>query len=569
MAAIDRCVADTRYALASIAHRICGAEKGPEEGYKQKETPRSNGGRNKTRHQSIIQLAATPSASSHGLTTNHTNAFQNLASKALDAFGRPRVEVQKSMSAASDPKAVAREAVVLVMVGLPARGKSYLSGAVLRHLQLLGVRVRTFNAGELRREKGKAGMQADFFAASNKEAKSEREQLAMECLDRLLEWMRQAPPATSSVGILDATNTTRARRRSVLERCSEAVSFGDAATCCSGKDLAPLRVIFLESLCDNPALLEGNYRMKLENEDYNGNDPEAALADFRARVKAYEAQYEPLADDELEFGDGIMPVGCVQIYNGGQKIVCTQTNHSIVAAPFISLLHAMHLTPRRVYLAPQTAGGGGVNDAQVLATFLREAEAQEGDHIDVILGGSRHATALAQQLELLAPCRTEGLADPCSPTGRRQVCETPKGRYPTRPMRTVLTLRALEPRSAGTKGVNPEQEKPQESYADLVRRMRSEVLLLIERLPRSVLVVCPGEDVRRVLLAHFNGCNEVSLSDMYLPEDKVVELTRDHKGFSDTEVDLPKLPLRNPHAKGTPTSPRATWHESGFKEASP
>ena len=66
--------------------------------------------------------------------------------------------------------------MVLVLVGLPARGKSFLSGAVLRrglglaaeavssgsarHLKLLGVRVRSFNAGELRRDTGKAGIQA-------------------------------------------------------------------------------------------------------------------------------------------------------------------------------------------------------------------------------------------------------------------------------------------------------------------------------------------------------------------------------------------------------------------------
>jgi len=132
---------------------------------------------------------------------------------------------------------------------------------------------------------------------------------------------------------------------------------------------------------------------------------------------------------------------------------------------------------------------------------------------------------------------------------------TPCGLPPSRPARTVLTLRALEPRSAGFRSGTDlaNLEQAHESYADLVRRMRSEVLLLVERLPRSVLVVCPAEDVRRVLLAHFNGCNVESLGDMPLPEGKVVELTRDHKGFSNREVDLPKLSPSHAGAKALST----------------
>ena len=54
-----------------------------------------------------------------------------------------------------DPRAVAREAVVLVMVGLPARGKSYLSGSITRHLSLLGVRIKVRTRG---RDGGACGL---------------------------------------------------------------------------------------------------------------------------------------------------------------------------------------------------------------------------------------------------------------------------------------------------------------------------------------------------------------------------------------------------------------------------
>ena len=65
-------------------------------------------------------------------------------------------------------------------------GSRIAASAAARHLKLLGVRVRSFNAGELRRDTGKAGIQvrsmprahfsakADFFAASNVQAKKDR-----------------------------------------------------------------------------------------------------------------------------------------------------------------------------------------------------------------------------------------------------------------------------------------------------------------------------------------------------------------------------------------------------------
>ena len=49
------------------------------------------------------------------------------------------------------------ERVVIAMVGLPARGKSYISKAIVRYLQFLGVSCKLFNAGNKRRDQGGAG----------------------------------------------------------------------------------------------------------------------------------------------------------------------------------------------------------------------------------------------------------------------------------------------------------------------------------------------------------------------------------------------------------------------------
>ena len=95
----------------------------------------------------------------------------------------PRVETSPY---AINPMSVIGERVVIAMVGLPARGKSYTSKAIVHFFTFLGCPVKLFNAGNKRRTKGLAGAAANFFDHTNKDAQLQREQLAMETLDALM-----------------------------------------------------------------------------------------------------------------------------------------------------------------------------------------------------------------------------------------------------------------------------------------------------------------------------------------------------------------------------------------------
>lgn len=56
--------------------------------------------------------------------------------------------------------------IVVAMVGLPARGKSYLSNRLMRYLRWLEYNVEVFNVGQLRRSKARAAQQAFVFPVS-------------------------------------------------------------------------------------------------------------------------------------------------------------------------------------------------------------------------------------------------------------------------------------------------------------------------------------------------------------------------------------------------------------------
>ena len=81
----------------------------------------------------------------------------------------------------------------MVMVGLPARGKTYIANRVVRYLQFFhGAPAKVFNVGNYRRQISGAKCSAGFFDPNNKEAaEAERKREEAEHKNVLLEKVRQ------------------------------------------------------------------------------------------------------------------------------------------------------------------------------------------------------------------------------------------------------------------------------------------------------------------------------------------------------------------------------------------
>lgn len=58
------------------------------------------------------------------------------------------------------------------------------------------------------------------------------------------------------------------------------------------------KVFFIESICDDPDVIEQNLtEVKLNGPDYRNKDPEVAMRDFKLRMKHYESAYEAIDED--------------------------------------------------------------------------------------------------------------------------------------------------------------------------------------------------------------------------------------------------------------------------------
>jgi 6-phosphofructo-2-kinase len=169
---------------------------------------------------------------------------------------------------------------------------------------------------------------AAFFDPENKKAASLRDQVALETLDELLDYIIDG---NGAVCILDATNSTLDRRKTVMSKIRER----------AGPDL---NVLFLESLCIDENLLERNIRLKLSGPDYKDKDPEASLADFRARIAVYEKAYVPLGEYEER-----NKLSYIQMIDVGRKVISHKIE-GFLSAQCVYYLLNFNLAPRQIWI---------------------------------------------------------------------------------------------------------------------------------------------------------------------------------------------------------------------------
>lgn len=255
--------------------------------------------------------------------------------------------------------------LVIVMVGLPARGKLYITNKLTRYLNWLQHDCRVFNVGNTRRKnKPAAGPEstplpdnstpgslhqlpetmaqsppsddkktphnAAFFDPKNKASIQIREKWAMDTLDQLLDYVLEGQ---GSVGIFDATNLTKLRRLRVLRRIQQRLN-------------GELKVLFLELICLDPAILEANIRLKLSGPDYKDMDPEVALKDFEGRLQNYERAYETIDEDEEESLQGMQ---YVKMINVGKKVVAYNVQ-GFLASQTVYFLLNFNLCERQIWI---------------------------------------------------------------------------------------------------------------------------------------------------------------------------------------------------------------------------
>ncbi|XP_027464280.1 6-phosphofructo-2-kinase/fructose-2,6-bisphosphatase 1 isoform X11 [Zalophus californianus] len=354
---------------------------------------------------------------------------------------------------------------MVIMVGLPARGKTYISTKLTRYLNWIGTPTKVFNLGQYRRE-AVSYKNYEFFLPDNMEALHIRKdcvsfsiffrQCALAALKDVHDYLSHEE---GHVAVFDATNTTRERRSLILQFAKE----------------HGYKVFFIESICNDPGIIAENIRqVKLGSPDYTDCDREKVLEDFLKRIECYEVNYQPL-DDELDS----CPCSClgwpshlsyIKIFDVGTRYMVNRVQDHIQSRTVYYLMN-IHVTPRSIYLC-------------------RHGESEL--NLRGRIGGDSGLSARGKQ----------GVCE-------EMTYEEIQEHYPEEfALRDQDKYRYRYPKG--------------ESYEDLVQRLEP-VIMELER-QENVLVIC-HQAVMRCLLAYFLDKNSDELPYLKCPLHTVLKLT--------------------------------------------
>ncbi|MBZ3885543.1 6-phosphofructo-2-kinase/fructose-2,6-bisphosphatase 3 [Sciurus carolinensis] len=383
------------------------------------------------------------------------------------------VDHRPSLPRSCGPK-LTNSPTVIVMVGLPARGKTYISKKLTRYLNWIGVPTKVFNVGEYRREAVKQYSSYNFFRPDNEEAMKVRKQCALAALRDVKSYLTKEG---GQIAVFDATNTTRERRHMILHFAKE----------------NDFKAFFIESVCDDPTVVASNImEVKISSPDYKDCNSAEAMDDFMKRISCYEASYQPLDPDKCD-----RDLSLIKVIDVGRRFLVNRVQDHIQSRIVYYLMN-IHVQPRTIYLCRhgenefnlqgKIGGDSGLSSrgkkfANALSKFVEEQNLKD---LRVWTSQLKSTIQTAEALKLPYEqwkALNEIDAGVCEELTYEEIRDTYPEEYALR-----------------------EQDKyyyrypTGESYQDLVQRLEP-VIMELER-QENVLVIC-HQAVLRCLLAYF------------------------------------------------------------------
>ena len=508
-------------------------------------TTTTNGGSNSASLSSVSpskrQKRDAKNISSSPHMEKYLNPFQDKWSSREDFNPKPQVR-----SAPQDAEVgTAGDKLVLVMVGLPARGKTYIARRVARYLQFFhGAPTKVFNVGNYRREISGAKVGSSFFSNKNAKSLAERQKAAEYAMRDLKQWLQEKNDK-GRVGIFDATNTTKERREWIIQELAGIME-------------SKSHIIFVESICNNEDIINENIRaVKLNMPDYKGENPEKAVEDFKKRIENYESIYQPISDEELSW---------VRLVDAGRQVTMNNIK-GFLAGRVVQFLINLHFHPRPIYLSrhgqseynklQKVGGDSGLSPAgeeYALALSKYVDEHILVDKIDGIDGNPMHArlfTSSLRRTKLTARHIKHDTLDDgwivMRPKVLRNLDEIYAGVFDGYTYKEIQTV-APEEFEARSRNKLTYRYPRGESYLDVIDRL-APVIQEIERTKDPILIV-GHQGILRIIYSYFMDYPREKAPFEKIPLNTIIKLIPDTYDCKEERKCL--IPMSN-EDKNTPS----------------
>jgi len=388
----------------------------------------------------------------------------------------------------------------IFMVGLPARGKTYIASKLSRYFNWRGIPTKVFSVGEYRRKAAGTDLKHEFFDPQNTDA----DKIRREAYDRALadgkKWLQESDH--HKVMIVDATNGTKNKRKNAFNFCLQ-------------NNFKPF---FIESLCDDNEIVDNFIKsLKTYSPDYSSMTHEAYINDYLLRLKHYENVYQEISD-KCDFERCF---SYIKIINAGKQYLVNRISGYLQSQVMYYLMN-IHMQGRSLYITVHGECGYNVDKEVGGSSGLTEA-------------GHKYAEALQDYV------KKENIKEnlkiwTSSQTGPLETAKCIEG--------TSEVWRALDYLNVGTchgmKFADLAKKFPKiffdhkgpldfhwrypggESYEDMLSRLEP-VIMELER-QRNVLIIAHRTTVR-CLMAYFLDHNPDEVAHIHVPLHTVFKLT--------------------------------------------
>lgn len=217
----------------------------------------------------------------------------------------------------------------VVIVGLPARGKSFISQKIVRYLSWLSIPTQSFNCSQnlIQILKNSNVTANDLFGTSYKHDDELLQQTRKATLDQILEWFQNVE--SCGVAIYDGINATKTERE-IIDKTLHTNN---------------INTVFLESFCDDETLI------KLNITDIESTSPEYATSTLEDtihfvsnKIQFYDNVYEPLTtinEASLSF---------IKLINFSSQIVLNRID-SYLKSRIVYYIMNLHVKNRYIWLS--------------------------------------------------------------------------------------------------------------------------------------------------------------------------------------------------------------------------
>ncbi|KAJ9301445.1 hypothetical protein DTO271G3_1580 [Paecilomyces variotii] len=421
--------------------------------------------------------------------------------------------------------------IVIITVGLPARGKTHISVALARYLRWLGVKTRIFHLGDYRRATIGPGQDVPddyFFVNASASSVLLRQKIVKKCREDIYHFLNHE---NGQIAIYDAVNPIAAGRRSLAKEFAK----------------HDIETLFIESWCDDERIIEENVRrVKIGSPDYKGWNSDDAVKHYLSRISARIPQFQTMEEKDLNF---------IKMINAGQRLIVNNCSFGYLSHRIVFYLLNLHIKSRHTYFA--RAGVSKEADSyKADASLSEKGEDYARKMTECLL---KHRGSERQAMEEQGEEKAQLKPLTVWTSTRRRTVETAKylheKGYKVRQRSQMSQLnpgvcekmserriREEYPDEVAKHEMDPYHHRyPRaESYHDLAVRLEP-IILELEREQNDLLIIA-HESVLRVLYGYLMACNAADIPFLSFPRNEIIEIIPASYQNEAKRIPIPDLP---------------------------